>query len=261
MKKLTILLTLLFVSTLLAQIDRSKIANKSIDAQTELSGKLTLHFTDALNGKPIEGADVTITDALTGLSTSAGQYKTDHQGRALFESNEMDARLTITFKHPDYIESKFEIQVSAGTIFFNRFSVSPAMRVGKIRIILDWDKTPNDLDAHLVKEGSNGYHISYRNKRTADDGAAQLDRDDMNGYGPETITVNAIDQNAIYKYYIHDYTNRGDSEDRELANSKATIKVYDRVLGLVKVISVPTNLIGNKWEVLTIENGKLIIDN
>ncbi len=68
------------------------------------------------------------------------------------------------------------------------------MKVGSIRIILDWDKSPNDLDAHLVKDGD--YHISYRNKRVADDGAAQLDRDDMNGYGPETITINNVESNS-----------------------------------------------------------------
>jgi hypothetical protein len=250
MKKLTLLLTLLFTTLSLAQIDRSKIANKSVDALSELNGKLTLHFTDALNGKPIENADVTI--------SSTGEYKTDFKGIVLFESDEMDAQLTVIFKHENYITSKFQIQVSAGTIFFNRFSVSPAMKVGNIRIILDWDKNPSDLDAHLVKEGNNGYHISYRNKHTAGDGAAQLDRDDIDSYGPETITVNTVDQNATYKYFIHDYTNKGNSDNKELANSKATIKVYDRTLGLVKVISVPTNLIGDKWEVLTIKNGKLI---
>lgn len=248
MKKLTILLTLLLATTSLAQIDKSKISSKSVDALSELDGKLTLHFTDALTGATIDGADV--------LIENTGEYFTDFEGRALFESNEMDARLTVTFKHKDYIESKFEIQILAGTIFFNRFSVSPAMEVGNIRIILDWDKTPNDLDAHLVKEGD--YHISYRNKRVGGDGAAQLDRDDMNGYGPETITVNTIDQTGKYKYYIHDYSNRGNSDSKKLASSKATIKVYDRAQGLVKVISVPTILVGDKWEVFEIVNGKII---
>jgi len=256
MKALTLLVTLLLASTLFvlspvevfAQIDRSKIANKSVDAETELGGKLTLHFMDALSGDPIEGANVIIANSV--------EYTTDFMGRVFFESNEMDALLTVAFTHPDYIESKFEIQVSAGTIFFNRFSVSPAMKVGNIRIILDWDKTPDDLDAHLVKDSD--YHISYRNKRVADDGAAQLDRDDMNGYGPETITINNVDQTAKYKYYIHDYSNGGNESNKQLGNSKATIKVYDRILGLVKVISVPTNLTGDKWQVFEIVNGKIL---
>ena len=71
-------------------------------------------------------------------------------------------------------------EVIAGTIFWNRFTVSPNIEMGSIRIVLDWDKKPKDLDAHFVKEGD--YHISYHNMKVSDDGSARLDRDDQNGF-------------------------------------------------------------------------------
>ena len=248
MKKLTILFLLITNAFVFAQVGKTR--EHSTDALNELNGKLTLRFFDALTGNPIEGADVSI--------DKIGDFVTDHNGVVLFSSDEMDATHTVVFTHKDYITSKFDIQISAGTIFFNRFSVSPKMKVGDIRIVLDWDKEPSDLDAHFVKVGENGYHISFRDMHSASDGEAKLDRDDTDSYGPETITVNIIDQHAKYDYFVHDYTNRNSSGSRALAHSKATVKVYSRTQGLIDVFTVPTDLVGTKWNVFSIIDGKIV---
>ena len=247
MGKIFIILFLCVSSISFSQIDKNKVRSHVMDASNELEGKLTLHFMNALTGKPIPNAKVTI--------ENIGSFTTDFKGRVFFETDEMDAHPVVTFTHPDYITSKFEIQIAAGTIIFNRFSVSPIMRVGSIRIVLDWGREPRDLDAHLVKEG--GYHISYRNKKVASDGAAKLDRDDVDSFGPETITINVVDQNAHYLYFVHDYTNRNNSADTKLADSHATVKVYEKNKGLLYVLSVPSNFVGNKWKVFEIVNGKI----
>jgi 5-hydroxyisourate hydrolase-like protein (transthyretin family) len=246
MKTLIFIFLLSFSNLIFAQFDKTR--SKLEDATRELEGQLTLHFFDALNGKPIEGAKVSI--------ENIGEFKTDFKGEVHFESDAMDEHPTVIFEHPEYITSKFNIQITAGTIFFNRFSVSPVMKIGDIRIVLDWDKDPRDLDAHFVKEG--GYHISFRNMRVASDSEAKLDRDDTDSYGPETITVNSIDQNANYEYYVHDYTNRGNENSNALSKSKATVKVYSRTQGLLYVFTVPLNLQGTKWSVFKIINGKII---
>ena len=95
------------------------------DAFTEMDNQYALRFFDALNGKPIPNAKVVVGDL--------GEYYTDNEGRALFESTDLiDGELQINFTHPKYIESNFKVEVMAGTIFFKRFSVrSEERRVGK----------------------------------------------------------------------------------------------------------------------------------
>ncbi len=221
------------------------------DAFTEMDNQFALRFFDALTGKPIPNAKVVVGDY--------GEYFTDNEGRALFEASDLqDGELLINFTHPKYIESKFKVEVMAGTIFFNRFSASPILPIGSLRIVLDWDKRPGDLDAHFIKTGD--YHISYRNKTVSSDGVARLDRDDMNGYGPETITINNININSDYIYYVHDYTNLTSSSSKALANSKACIKVFGNGQ-LLFVFNVPEDLRGTKWEVFRISNGQIFSAN
>jgi hypothetical protein len=221
------------------------------DAFTEMDNQYALRFFDALNGKPIMNAKVVVGDY--------GEYYTDNEGRALFGTEDLqDGELQINFTHPKYIESNFKVEVMAGTIFFNRFSVSPILPIGALRIVLDWDKRPGDLDAHFVKTGD--YHISYRNKTVSSDGVARLDRDDMNGYGPETITANNISTNSEYIYYVHDYTNQTASGSKSLSNSKACVKVFGNGQ-LLFVFNVPEESRGTKWEVFRISNGQIFSSN
>lgn len=242
---------LLFVNLnlLYSQVITNK--QKVDDAFTEIDNQYALRFFDALSGKPIANARVIVGDY--------GEFYTDNEGKALIEATELqDGELPINFTHPKYIESNFKVEVMAGTIFFNRFSVSPILPIGALRIVLDWDKRPGDLDAHFVKSGD--YHISYRNKTVSSDGVARLDRDDMNGYGPETITANNISTSSEYIYYVHDYTNQTSSGSRALSNSKACVKVYGNGQ-LLFVFNVPEDNRGTKWEVFRISNGQILLSN
>jgi uncharacterized protein YfaP (DUF2135 family) len=90
----------------------------------------------------------------------------------------------------------------------------------------------------------------------ADDGAAQLDRDDTDGYGPETITVKEVRRDARYVCFVHDYSNRGRTDATELGASKATIKVYGQGK-LMNVFEVPRGRPGTRWEVFTIQGGMI----
>ena len=231
----------------MGQIDKKKIRGKVFDAITEVSeNQLVLRFYNALDGEPIEGAAITF----SGMEVLV----TDFEGRAFFNIPE-DGVYQFVFKHPKFIKSTFEIEIAAGTLIFNRFSVSPLMPIGTLRVVLDWGKNPADLDAHLVKVDD--YHISYRNKKIAADGAAKLDRDDRDSFGPETITVRKVDQRAVYKYFVYDFTNRSKDNSMDLARSNATVKVYGGNNELLKVFKVPENKIGKQWDIFEIVNGKI----
>lgn len=240
-----LLLTLLCTQSIYAQEDHMRKLMQ--DQMTEMEeGKLTLRFINAVDGNAVSDAEVHIDDL--------GEYKTDRQGRVLFKIPD-DGIYSMGFEKSGFIPADLKFEVIKGTIFYNRFSVSPVVDVGTIRIVLDWDRKPEDLDAHLLKRGS--YHISYHNMRTSADAKATLDRDDRDSWGPETITVKDIDENAEYEYYVKDYTNRDHDNSKALSKSKARVKVYDEE-GLINEFMITEKQKGNTWLLFTIKNGKLI---
>ncbi len=221
--------------------EKKLIEQKTDDVFEELDRKnLTLRFFDALNGREIAGATVTI---------NGTDYSTDEEGKAMFPVPEEDGLVPVSFRAAKYVPTDFKIEVMAGTLFFNRISVSPLLDVRFLRVVVDWDATPPDLDAHLVKQGS--FHLSFRNMRTAQDGSGQLDHDATSGYGPETITLNEVSPTADYSYFIHDYSDGNNSSTQNLSRSKATVKVYGDGR-MLNVFEVPRNARGNYWQVFRI---------
>ncbi len=191
--------------------------------------------------------------------TGIGEFTTDIEGKVQFPNeNFPDGKLMVTVKKQGYISSDFVVEVVAGSIFFNRFSISPVLDFGSIRIVLEWERTPRDLDAHLIKK--DGFHISYHDKTTLTDGQGQLDIDSRNGFGPETITLNDVDESGSYTYFVHNFSNRGEDNSRKLSKSKATVRVYaDNMLKYN--LTVPEDKKGDTWRVFQIENGKYTIIN
>jgi hypothetical protein len=227
----------------------TKLRQNADDAFNEVAkNQLTLRFFNALNGKGISGATVTIENL-------EGKYISDNEGAVSFPFPADDGVYTVSFRAPKYVPSEFPIEIMAGTIFFNRFSVSPQLDIKHLRVVLDWDDAPKDLDAHFVKEGA--YHISFRDMRTLADGKGQLDRDDMDAYGPETITLTEISSKGMYEYFVHDYTNQRNTSSKALSASKATVKVFGEGK-LLNVFQIPQGKKGTVWKVFSIRNGGVV---
>lgn len=84
---------------------------------------------------------------------------------------------------------------------------------------------------------------------------AELDVDDTNGYGPETITLN--DLNGVYTYSVVDYRTTG-----TLQQYGATVKVYLPGKSAPTVITLDPNAgVENVWEVFELDHGELKILN
>lgn len=254
MKLIHIVFSIIFSSAcVFSQFPVIKDIDKHIeDTFSEVEGKLTLYFLNAVTGNPIHNANVKM--------DGVGEFITDEEGKIRFPTPEdAFAVIPVSFRANKFIKTDFDLELQAGTLFLNRFSISPEIDLKHIRIVLDWSNKPRDLDAHLVKRG--GYHISYRNKRKYADGIAELDRDDMDGYGPETITVREISPDAVYEYYVHDYTHRSSPKTKDLSKkSKAVVKVYGEGKLLHKV-RIPQDRIGNMWQVLEIHDRKISLVN
>ncbi len=205
-------------------------------------GAFTLRFADAETDEPVNNATITI--------KNIGEFTTDVEGLVRFPIQE-DGKYHFSFKKEGYIPADMTFEIVAGMIYFNRFSVSKVMDLGQIRIVLDWSNNPSDLDLHLEKVGQ--YHIAYHHKRVADDHSARLDRDDVDGNGPETITITDVDDNATYNCYVHNFSNRNNPDSKKLSKSKARISVYHNNR-LEFYLDVPTNKEeGTRWDAFQLE--------
>lgn len=126
------------------------------------------------------------------------------------------------------------------------YALSPVMHnLDGMRVVLTWGETPHDLDSHIAYPGS---HVFFRNKRGAD---ANLDVDNVNGFGPETITLERRHAGETYVYAVHDYSDRGRPNTMALSASQAKVYVYVGE-SLVRTYYVPHDQQGNLWTVFRI---------
>lgn len=120
-------------------------------------------------------------------------------------------------------------------------------------MILVWNDNPADLDVHLY--GYNEYtneqifHVYYSNM-TSD--YAMLDIDITSGYGPEAIRIPEYSVNVIYRFVVHDYSNRNNFESTGLSNSGARVQVYLSGENELITYYVPQNTPGVYWYVFYI---------
>ncbi len=111
MKKIVIIIAI--VSCALT----AQITTKSSDVFEELeSGNLTLRFANAVNGKPVCGGIVSV--------ETIGEYTTDEEGKIVFPPPAEDGVLRCSIRAEGYIPTEVPVEIMAGTLFFNRVSIS-----------------------------------------------------------------------------------------------------------------------------------------
>jgi len=122
------------------------------------------------------------------------------------------------------------------------YAISPTLHnLDGLRIVLNWGRSPDDIDSHLSYAG--GY-VCYHDK---DSSQANLDVDDTDSYGPETITITRKEQGKKYVYAVHNYSNRNSVNNDNLSNiSGAKVFIY---IGdtLIKTYKIPEGKKGTVW--------------
>lgn len=166
----------------------------------------------------------------------------------------------VTISADGYVDETFEFEMEKDKNYSGeQFTISPELAAGSARIVLEWNAQPQDLDSYLWGNTDKGddLYVNFR-KRTCEgrDGLlAELDVDDTNGYGPETITLN--DLNGVYTYSVVDYRTTG-----TLQQYGATVKVYLPGKSAPTVITLDPNAgVENVWEVFELDHGELKILN
>ncbi|HDT3629135.1 TPA: tetratricopeptide repeat protein [Escherichia coli] len=193
--------------------------------------------------KRIEGASVTLqrngAQSVSGITNTSGSISLGTS----FADNK-DALLIV--KKEGYSNLVVKCPCAGMT-----YAISPVMtNLDGMRVVLSWGEKPFDLDSHLIFPGG---HIYFDSKEGTD---ANLDVDDTDSYGPETVTISKKHCGESYIYAVQDYSNKGLPNSNYLSASKAKVFVYVGS-SLVRSYSVPAGKRGNIWTVFKLNpNGE-----
>jgi len=241
--------------------DTEVIYNITIEAISESHngfGYVSGTIYDVGTGLPVSGLTLYVREGLgnTTGNVIVSQEMGDSTGYAFkalpagnYTIEIVDERTGIS-EEERYITSSFHIKVLGDICIDNQNGyVSNGITSETLRIVLTWGAQPYDLDSHLIVPTADGgkYHIFYGDKTYGSQ--ADLDVDDTDSYGPETVTIRSFNE-GIYTYAIHDYSNGGAEYSTAMAASGAQVKVY-RGTQLIATYNVPSNLDGTLWTVFT----------
>jgi hypothetical protein len=190
---------------------------------------------------------------VTGLSDSDGQWKTELPAGTFF----------VSYRRAGYVpigSSKTSIH-SNGQIITTTLSMLLESEGGefarRVRIVLNWgsdDSQVKDADSHILCPcGNQTAHVFFSSKdHVHQDGLTiNLDVDDTDWGGPETITLNDPEPGR-YEYWVHNYS----GEPARLGASDVVVRVFfdDEVAG---EYHVPPDVSERNWrpfEALVVES-------
>ena len=137
------------------------------------------------------------------------------------------------------------------------FVLSKLLDKEVLRVILQWEETPLDLDTHAIGVyKANDIDIHYGNKIYTDPDdntfeVSTLDVDDTNGKGPETLSVYTKDFEFVYR--VTRYSN-----DRDMTSTRVRVKVYHKDGRQWEFFIDNKNNNAKHWNVFKFVNGDVI---
>lgn len=206
-------------------------------------------------------------------NTSIRTLETDENGEFRYDTMELFGNIiglacgnyTLTASKEGYSDTSYNIIVYPGATddqpAINE-TMSAEMSDGFYRIVLTWGLSPRDLDSHLVADTdtNSSIHVYYGEKNPSPN-YANLDIDDTDSEGPETITITNFEGLSNIRYAVHDYTNRYFEPSDELSHSGAVVRLY-KGNQLLRTFNVPTGYGGTEWDVFSLSpDGKIVVLN
>ena len=208
---------------------------------------------NAENGTAVSGATIKVR---TGINNKTGGYASGSATTNSSGNYSLTLRVgtyTLEVSKNGFATGYINVSASGSTCKNQNTSITPIVETGKIRIVLTWGETPQDLDSHvLFNMDGNTHEVDYRNPSYYHNGVefVQLDYDERNSYGPETITLNEPDMTE-YTYFVRNY-----SKDSPLAGSDAKVVVYSGD-SEIATFTAPTTGTGEYWDVFTIRGDQI----
>jgi uncharacterized protein (TIGR03437 family) len=212
---------------------------------------------NALNGTPIGGASLTLQPTGSGrtrnIATNAnGQY-------GFYVINPGNYNLSASAA--GFITATQSAIITGGQSgIAPPIALSPPLEAGQYRVVIAWQRGI-DLDAHLTgpATGNNRFHVWWNEETELSvPPAARLDRDDLSGAGPETITFTTRSP-GVYRFSVQNYTDRDSDGNSRLAQAGALVRVYSGNQQTA-LIAGPSGG-GTLWKVFELNNGQLNVVN
>ncbi|MFS1911504.1 tandem-95 repeat protein [Vibrio sp. 10N.286.48.B7] len=210
---------------------------------------------DAETSNPVSGAEITLADgagnSYTTVTDDSGNYSVS--GSIVNEG-------TVTIEQEGSITTSFVVPAGEETNS-GVTAISEVLDDADMRVVVTWGDEPRDLDNHLwlydQDSGQELDHIYYRDMsytQESGDRVAQ-DVDDVNGNGPETITIpNYEDMNMHYS--VHNYSGRSWDVDG-VEDVQVQIFVGDTLIQSFTP-DLPDNPEGDHWHVFDIVDGVIV---
>lgn len=210
---------------------------------------------NAMTGTGVSGLSMNFRAGVNTATGTIAATTTTTSGGAYSISSLAAGNYTAEVYGTGYTTKYFTVVVIGGVTRGNQnATITPIVAGGQYRIILTWGAAPSDVDSHLTGDPASGtvrFHTFYG--ATTGNGTS-LDVDDRSSYGPETITISAPNT-GLYRYSVHDFSNRLSTTSTGLSTSGAQVNVYYGST-LLKTYNVP-NAAGTLWTVFTLQNGIL----
>ncbi|HEU4628704.1 MAG TPA: carboxypeptidase regulatory-like domain-containing protein [Gemmatimonadaceae bacterium] len=212
---------------------------------------------DATTGQGVGGANVALYAGTATTGTPVATLVAGTGGAYLFPGLRPGTYTLVATLGGFFEATAGPITVESGTSTMRDIIATPVPAEGELRIVLTWGATPFDLDSHLFGPASAGsYHVYFAAESAPP--YANLDVDDTDSFGPETITITQIASGA-HIYGVHNYSDRfsaaGDDDPAgrtALAGSGARVRVFDSE-GLRAEFTVPTGQEGTFWTVFSLD--------
>lgn len=136
----------------------------------------------------------------------------------------------------------------------NHALMSPILKPGTSRIVLQWARRPSDLDVYLLaphrETAQPPCEVNFRQKQ-CHSGTVKLDKDDVNGHGPETLTIEHFNPGQ-YVLRVDDY--RGNPNAPLWDISHAFVTYYSPHLGAIQFHVAHNGYTeGDVWYVMAVD--------
>ncbi len=227
---------------------------------SDLPGTATGVIKDAMTGGPLEGVSMRFFEGVNAPETGHPVMTTVSDSQGQYSSKIPGGIYTAYLSKTGYRSDKMQIRVEGEkTIGDQNCTITPTMPEGSVRIVLDWGRHPDDLDSHLVNK-TQDIHLYYSVIDTYKAKRPQTVTLDVDALGPyKADNSNRVETTTIHQqlpgkftFYVHDFSNKTETDSRKMAESGAKVTVFIR--DEKYVFDVP-NKTGTLWEVFTLQNG------
>jgi len=231
-----------------------------IDTAHSGLGNVSGSVFNAISGAGVQGLDVKLRQGLNTTSGPVVANTTTGPGGAYAFADLPAGNYTAEASGSGYSNSYFPVLCIGSTSSGNQNGViSPIIDPNQTRVVLTWGQFPSDLDSHFTGPLADGtrFHMfyPYADPFSPWPAIVHLDLDDVSSFGPETTTL-LQQMDGVYRFSVHDYSNRNSTTSTALSNSQAQVRIY-RGSNLVASFNVPLDQPGTLWTVFEIEGSTI----